>query len=346
MDSQREIWYLELPRHLLTKTLTLQRKSRQIQPSMHCHHSSRASSRQVPFHTQYGSVSKDGNPCQMPEISKARVERWPWSGLAVLRPAGILSAASEAVGDGGCLCQWHSWGILECIWKQSRCQAILWLLQCPPASFHLQHQLGSRLLVHHTLSWSKSSASCLSHPTLCPGLPGSTALQLGSTMLSNEACSQQVLPSGLVKMVTPNALESASQLTMSNYQTQNHAVSNIFLLTKPFPSKTSITMKFSVTLWLMLKLLGISLSAMVAHVSCGSQFPRTASPWNTKGSLPCSLSLQCSCIPPASTCPFPIMISHAPLQIMNTEDKAALHKPCEALLDIAESESGIDAKTL
>ena len=40
------------------------------------------------------------------------------------------------------------------------------------------------------------------------------------------------------------------------------------------------------------------------------------------------------------------MISHAPLQIMNTEDKAALHKPCEALLDIAESESGIDAKTL
>lgn len=143
-----------------------ERKSRQIQPSMHCHHSSRASSRQAPFHTQYGSVSKDGNPCQMPEISKAKVERQPWSGLAVLRPAGILSAASEAVGDGGCLCQWHSWDILECIWKQSRCQAILWLLQCPPASFHLQHQLGSRHLVHHTLSWSKSSASCLSHPTV------------------------------------------------------------------------------------------------------------------------------------------------------------------------------------
>ena len=149
------------------------------------------------------------------------------------------------------------------------------------------HSTGARVL----------PVACPTPQCLCPGLPGSTALQLGSTMLPNAACSQQVLPSGLVKMITPNALESASQLTMSNYQTQNHAASNIFLLTKPFPSKTSITMKFSVTLWLMLKLLGISLSAMVALVSCGFQFPRTASPWNTKGSLPCSLSLQCSCIP-------------------------------------------------
>ena len=159
-------WLFRRERVCVWEERKCERKNRQIQPSTHCHHSSRASSRQAPFHTQYGSVSKDGNPCQMPEISKAGAERWPWSGLAVLRPAGILSAASEAVGDGGCLCQWHSWGILECIWKQSRCQAILWLLQCPPASFHLQHQLGSRLLVHHTLSWSKSSASCLSHPTV------------------------------------------------------------------------------------------------------------------------------------------------------------------------------------
>ena len=92
----------------------------------------------------------------------------------------------------------HSWRLGRagpCLSPVGR--ALFWLLRLAHASFRLQPQLASRFLARRTFRLSKGlPAACPAAQCLCPGLPGRTALQRGSTMLPNETCSQQVLPSG------------------------------------------------------------------------------------------------------------------------------------------------------
>ena len=130
------------------------------------------------------------------------VERRPWSGLAVLRPAGILSMACETAGNGGCthrqLCE-----VPKCVWQWAlanpqhthleagqswampfpcgQSPSVLW--DSLVTTFHTsffpyaapsQPQQASRFLAHHTFQLKQDfAATCPTPQSLCPGHPPS-----------------------------------------------------------------------------------------------------------------------------------------------------------------------------
>ena len=133
--------------------------------------------------------------------SCAWVERRPWSGLAVLRPAGILSMACETAGKGGCthrqLCEvpkcvavgigqstahtpggWAELGHVFPLWTEplsavgfSGCHnPHLLLSMCIPSP---QPQQANRFLAHRTSSSSRTLPVTLSHPTVSLPRPSS-----------------------------------------------------------------------------------------------------------------------------------------------------------------------------